>query len=81
MHMSAMIKIPKIYWLLISIINDETLPNKRKGSQLEGQREAPKKKERNIVQQRVITHKHKPTKWGLQKSNLKVLNLLHERQI
>jgi P2-related tail formation protein len=76
MYMSAMIKTPKIYWLLISIINDETLPNKRKSSQLEGQREAPKKKKkRNIVQQRVITHKHKSTKWGLQKSNLKVLNL------
>jgi len=43
--MSAMIKTPKIYWLLISIIiNDETLPNKRKSSQLEGQREEPKKK-------------------------------------
>jgi hypothetical protein len=43
MYMSAMIKTPKIYWLLVSIINDETLPNKRKSSQLEGQREAPKK--------------------------------------
>jgi hypothetical protein len=27
-----------------SIINDETLPNKRKSSQLEEQRDAPKKK-------------------------------------
>jgi hypothetical protein len=44
MYMSAMIKTPKIYWLLISLINDETLPNKRKSSQLQGQREAPKKK-------------------------------------
>lgn len=53
--MSAMIKTPKIYWLLISIIiNDETLPNKRKSSQLEGQREEPKKKKKK--------EEHCPTK-------------------
>jgi hypothetical protein len=39
MYMSAMIKTP-----YTSIINDETLPNKRKSSQLEEQRDAPKKK-------------------------------------
>jgi hypothetical protein len=69
MYMSAMIKTPKIYWLLISIINVETLPNKRKSSQLEEQRDAPKKKKkRNIVQQRVITHKHKPQNGGCKRA-------------
>jgi hypothetical protein len=72
--MSAMIKTPKIYWLLISIINDETLPTKEKVPNWKS-KGMHQNKETNIVQQRVITHKHKPTKWGWQLSNLKVLNL------